>query len=94
MSTSPTFARSERPLWRRVGDHILIADVDGAEVERLSVAASVAWRLLEEPRSLGELTQLLASRFSSEPTDVADHVADIVGTLERRGWIVEGADRG
>lgn len=85
--TEPTVVRSSPALWRRVGAEVLLADPDGAEVERLSVPASAAWMLLERPRTMGELTRGVAAELGLPQDEVGAHVESVVAGLQTRGWL-------
>lgn len=86
MSEATTYSRNAFTLWRRVGDEVLVANVDGSDVDRLSAPASAAWQLLEVPRTRTELTAALAAEFDSPSEEIERHVGHLLHVLERRGW--------
>jgi hypothetical protein len=87
VSECTIYSRSAAALWRRVGDEVLITDSGSPEVQRLSLPASIAWLLLEEPRTQGELTETLAAEYSAPADEVAEHVAHLLSILGERGWV-------
>ncbi len=87
MSGSSAYRRSPTALWRRVGDQVLLADAEGAEVHALSATASATWLLLDGPRTREALVAALASGFGGEPTEVAGNVDRLLERLEVEGWV-------
>lgn len=88
----PAFGRVGAALWRRVGPEVLLAGLDGSEIDRLSVPASALWLLLERPLGREELVAALADEFDIEAGDIAGHVDRLLDELVTRGWL-EPAER-
>jgi hypothetical protein len=93
VSEAVAVARAPSVLWRRVGAEVLLADPAGRDVERLSIPASASWLLLERPRSVPELTRLLADELSDDAGEIEARVAVLVDELRSHGWLV-AADAG
>jgi hypothetical protein len=83
-----TIARAPSVLWRRVGAEVLLADPAGRDVERLSIPASAGWLLLDRPRSVAELTGLLADELAADAGEIEDRVSALVDELRSDGWLV------
>jgi hypothetical protein len=88
VSRPPAYARATTALWRRVGGEVLVTWPESTGVDRLSEPASAAWLLLERPRTVAELTGALADEFSVGSAEIEARVAELVGELEGRGWLV------
>jgi Coenzyme PQQ synthesis protein D (PqqD) len=82
-----TFARAGATLWRRVGAEVLLAGLEGSQIDRLSVPASALWQRLERPLGREELVAALADDFGLVAADIADHVDGLIEQLAGRGWI-------
>jgi hypothetical protein len=86
------YVRTGEVLWRRVGAEVLLATPTGSDVERLSLPASAAWRLLDRPRTVPELTASLAGEFPLDGDEIADRVEALVDALESRGLLERVAE--
>ncbi len=87
-----TFRRSPEALYRRVGGDILLGTPGREEFDTLSATGSATWDLLETPRDLAELVDLLASDYDVPPQSIISDVASLLLELHRRGWIQEVED--
>jgi hypothetical protein len=84
--------RSPSMLWRNVGEHVVLAPPGRGDFEELSPTAAAAWRLLEAPRTLPELTDALAATYRMPREDVADDIRKLVEDLVDREAIEMVAD--
>jgi hypothetical protein len=84
-----TFRRSPEALYRRVGGDILLATPGREDFDTLSATGSATWDLLETPRDLAELVDVLASNYDVPPQSIVSDVAALLLELHRRGWIQE-----
>jgi hypothetical protein len=57
------YARAPEVLWRNVGSEALLARSDAEDVEMLSPTAAIAWRLLDAPATLAQLTEILTAGY-------------------------------
>ncbi len=84
---SMRFSRSSDLLWRDTGRHVLVLppDVDG-QVLVLGGGGAAVWRLLEEPRTLQELTEHFTNASKSgQPVPDLAAVATCVDELAACG---------
>lgn len=86
---SSRFKRSSGALYRRVGNEILLASPEREDFDTLSATAGTAWDLLEKPRTLSELAELLATSYEVSAQSITADVGTLLLDLLRRGWIEE-----
>lgn len=84
--------RSPAILWRNVGEHVVLAPPGREDFEELSPTAAAAWRMLETPRTLPELTEALASTYRVPRDDIVDDIRRLVEDLIDRAAIEMVAD--
>jgi hypothetical protein len=84
--------RSQAMLWRNVGEDVVLAPPGREGFEELSPTAAAAWRMLETPRTLPELTDALAATYQVPPDDIADDIRRFVEELIERAAIEMVAD--
>ena len=85
--TEVRYLRSPAALTRSVGDQVLLASADRDEVDVLSGTASVVWRLLEEPRTLGGLVEMLSAAYRAPRDVIGVDVRALLEDLVGRGWL-------
>jgi hypothetical protein len=90
VSEPAIYSRAAAALWRRVGDEVLVAYPGRPGVQRLSIPASIAWLLLEDPRTVDQLTEVLAAEWASPPDELVEHVKRLLDVLEEHGWVTQG----
>jgi coenzyme PQQ synthesis protein D (PqqD) len=81
------FRRSPSVPWRTVGTEVLLASPGREDFDGLSGTSATVWHLLEAPRSLQELVELLADIYATSPEAIAGEVEQLVDELLRRGSI-------
>lgn len=91
-SRAVRYRRSPDALFRRVGEEILLARPDREDFVALSATAAATWSLLEDPRSLSELVQLLATSYAVPAASIASDVEVLLRDLRLRGWIEHVAE--
>jgi len=79
--------RSPAMLWRNLGERVVLAPPGAEDFEELSPTAAAAWRMLEAPRTLPELTDALAATYRVPPDDIVDDVRSLVEDLIDRSAI-------
>lgn len=83
------FQRSPDALYRRVGEEILLAKPELDDFDALSTTAAATWELLQNPRTLSDVVQLLAAAYAVSPQLISSEVEALLRDLLRRGWIEE-----
>jgi hypothetical protein len=84
-----SFVRSPNALSRNVGGELLLASTDGERIDSLSETAAAVWALLETPRTIGALIEVLAERYAVPRDTIATDVETLVEALVARGWAEE-----
>lgn len=86
--------RSDHAVARTVGGEIFLAAPDEGSIHALNAMASAIWRVLETPRTLGELCSLFAAAFpdAGEQRIRADLTALLL-TLEKDGLVSQVVTR-
>jgi hypothetical protein len=74
-------------LFRRIGPEVVLARVDGEDLESLSETAGAVWGLLDEPRSVDELATALRASYGSDPARIASDVEALLDELVGRGVV-------
>jgi hypothetical protein len=80
-------------LWRRSLDAVIFLGEGGGDPKTLGGGGPELWELLDEPRSVAELAELLAAGFGADPVAVAADVRATLVELERLGAVVRDAAR-
>lgn len=90
MDPSATVVRSQRALWRRLPDRVLVLG-DGDDVLQLSGTAAAVWDELARPIGPAELTERLAARYRAAPEVVAADLGTLLARLLDVGALDVGA---
>jgi hypothetical protein len=85
--TGVRYRRLADVLDRRVLDGLLVLPRHHDGVVALLGAASALWELLSEPASEAELTATLQARYDADGAEIAEGVADALGTLLDLGLV-------
>lgn len=84
MAAPPVYRRSERALWRRVGDDEVVVFGTG-QLLRLRGTGRALWEVLETPLTLEAAAEVLAGAYRASPGVVhTDLVAAMAKLLEHR----------
>lgn len=83
--------RSDRALFRRLPDGVLVLVLPDGEPELVTGPGGLLWDLLSSPRTLDELTDDLAARYDHDADIVRRDLATTLDGLRTRHLIV--ADR-
>ena len=84
------WAQSKELLWRRAGDRILLLrPIGDKEIVSLSGTAMDLWLLIGEPRSISELSEVLARRYGADTETVSRDVEAFFEDLGQRGLVEE-----
>ena len=83
MADAPRFRRNPAIGFTVVDDETFLIEPDSQEVFYLDPVSSALWRLLEEPRTAGEMAELFAAAFPDRPVgeisrDIAAATADLL----------------
>ena len=93
MSASvPYLAWSQDVLFRSAGPDVLLAPPGRDDFELLSGTAGVVWRLLETPRTVAELVNVLADLYGTNRESITTDVNPLIGELLERGLIRRAPD--
>jgi hypothetical protein len=76
------YHRGEAVLWRRTPDGLVLLPIPRRQVVSVTGAGSLLWDLLEEPRTVAQLSVLLADTFDADPETIANDVAPVLRDLE------------
>jgi hypothetical protein len=85
------FCQSTSILTRTFLDEVLIASLDEPEMGHLNGTARVVWDALAVPRSLEEITGLLAREYEVGVKQIAPDVKSLIAELVGRGWVEESS---
>jgi len=83
----PYLAWSQDVLFRSAGPDVLLAPPGRDDFELLSGTAGVVWRLLETPRTVAELVDVLADLYGTDRESIATDVHPLIDTLLEQGLI-------
>ena len=86
------YRRSDRALFTTVNREVVALDVEGGQCFGLNGVASAVWEVLDEPRSLSQICELLTPRFEVGETECRSDVGELLDDLVRDG-IVEVSTR-
>ena len=81
------YVRSSSALSRQVGDETLVTRVDRVSIDVLAGTAGHIWRLLEQPRTLAELVEVLGGDYRADPERIRRDVDRLLEDLVERGWV-------
>lgn len=82
------YVRSERVLWRRTTDAVIVLPIDHGEFFDLTGTGVALWELLDVPRTLDEAAAELLTRFEGSVAAVTADVAPVLDDLVRRRAVV------
>lgn len=81
------FGRAPGVPFRYLEDDVILAPLDSQEFEVLGGTAVAVWRLLEEPRTVEELAEILSRRYASDPASLERDLVTLLRQLERVGSV-------
>jgi hypothetical protein len=81
------YVRSSSALSRQVGDETLVTRVDRESLDVLAGTAGHIWRLLEQPRTVAELVEILAGHYRADPERIRRDVDRLLEDLVEREWL-------
>ena len=89
MAEQPRFRRNPSIGATVVDDETFLIEPESQEVFYLDAVSSALWRLMAEPRSAAEMTELFAAAFPGRAAeDIAGDIAAVTADLLARGLIV------
>ncbi len=74
------YIRSENLSWRRVGDEVVVLDLNETVYLTLNSSGAVLWELLDGGATQAELAQALVDRF---PISLEEAASDVDAFVER-----------
>lgn len=83
------FHHSAAALSRRIGDDIVVTNVDRDDFELLTGPATRVWQLLSIPRAFPDLLVRLADHYGVPTLAVASDVEALLDHLLRGGFVEE-----
>ena len=92
--TPTRLRRSPHVLWRSVGAEVILAEPGRTDFELLSGSGGAVWRALDDPLTLPELIEALATEHGVEAGAIDGDVRQLVGTLSARGLVEEEGSGG
>jgi hypothetical protein len=82
------WTRSQRALFRRVPDGVLVLLLPDGEPELVTGPGGLLWDLLAVPTTLAELTTQLAARYDHDPEVVGRDLRQTLAELSARDLVV------
>lgn len=79
--------RNPDVLWRFSDERVLLQVAEMNDAMLLDGSGGAVWRALAEPKTLAELTAVLAQVHGVEPTAIAGDVRDVVSDLTAHGLV-------
>ena len=90
MTDDVTISRSSGLLEAEVSGELIALDVDSGTCFGFNPTATRIWALLEQPRTLGELCDLLSAEYAVDRETCARDVLALARDLERDGLVEIG----
>jgi hypothetical protein len=91
MIDEPVYHRSD-VLWRRTYDRVLILVPGRDGILTLQGSGRDLWAALEEPGSVGALSQRLAAVYTAPVEQIASDIVPVIEDLARRGAVNVSTD--
>lgn len=85
--TAPRLVRTDDVLAQDLDGQLLLLRPGAEDVLHLDVIASQVWALLDRPRTLAELAQLLAEAYAVPVAQVADDLQPALAVLQSHGFV-------
>lgn len=82
------YVRSDRILWRRTMDGVVVLPVDHGEFFDLAGTGAALWELLATPHTRDEAARELLGRYQGVADQVATDLVPVLDDLVRRGAVV------
>lgn len=84
LTDNTLFARTDAVMHADLGDVIAMMNIETGEYYDLNPAASRIWSLLEVPRSLGAICEVLVAEFAVTPESCREGTAIFLADLLER----------
>jgi hypothetical protein len=78
---------SDQQLSTTLAGEVIILGLDDSMYYGLSGAGARIWELLQSPRTVGEIVQIITAEFDAERDRVAADIDALLADLESRGLI-------
>jgi hypothetical protein len=86
VSADIVYRRAE-VLWRRTYDRVVILVPGSGELVALQASAAHLWERLEQPGSLRELAEQLATIYDASAEQIVSDMEPVLDELRRRGVV-------
>jgi hypothetical protein len=94
LSLNDTISRSPRTAQRLFEERMLVITVDDSKLHRLNEVATFIWQLLDVPRTVGEISDLVARHFAGCSAETAlKDVRAVAKKMVARGLVALKAER-
>ena len=85
---------TDRVRWEIIQENAVITNVETLYSYRLNLTGTLVWtQLLERPRTLEELTQIVVAQFEREPAAARADLSAFLNHMLAEGLIIELTDR-
>lgn len=74
-------------MWSRLGDEVVILDLESSAYLGLDDVAATIWQLLERPMRVDELENRLLELYDVDPDRLRDDLSAFVSELLERGLV-------
>jgi hypothetical protein len=81
------YERARELMEAELGDELVALDPAGGACFGFNPVAATIWRLLEQPHSLEDLTQLLVLEYDVEPSHCEAEVSELLEVLAARDLV-------
>ena len=92
LTTDTVIRRGSDHVETRVGDQTMMMSIAQGKYYALQATAQRIWELIEQPRSVGEITERLVAEYDIERERCAAEVRGFVDELIRNGLAVRADD--
>lgn len=82
--------RDNNACYTQIGEEIVIlSNLDNGDFYLFNEAAADLWLSLEEPKTIFELTQILAQKYLGRPEDYQQDVIDWIDDTRVKGLLID-----
>lgn len=87
--TDLKYRRNAEIVERELDDVVFLASPNGKSVHHLNVTGSAVWRLMAEPTSISEASDLLHQAFPDVArADIEKDISQVITDLANKGFII------
>jgi len=81
------YSRNEGVVTGRVGEEMVMLDMEQGKYFGLNEVATMIWELLKDPLTAEELTAALTEEYEVNEEECRQEVEEWIGEMERRGLV-------